>query len=73
MADITMCTGEGCHFKNKCYRFTANTSKYRQSYFITPPIKQGKCDMYWGEKSETIFNQLKDIMRTSDINLNSLS
>jgi len=73
MADITMCSGQGCNFKNKCYRFTANISKYRQSYFINPPIKEGKCDMYWGEKSESTFNQLKDIISTNAIDLKDLS
>ena len=62
MADITKCTGKGCEFKNKCYRFTAKDSFQMQSYFTIPPIKNGKCDMYWGENSERIFNQLKEIV-----------
>jgi len=61
MSDITKCTGKECPVKNKCYRFTAKSSDYMQSFFTIPPIKEGKCDMYWGEKSESIFNQLKDI------------
>ena len=73
MADITMCSGKDCNFKDNCYRFTANKSKYMQSYFTNPPIKDGKCDMYWGENSESIFNQLKDIMHISAIDLNELS
>lgn len=28
-----------------------------QSYFLTPPIKDGKCDHYWGEKGEYIWNK----------------
>ena len=47
MADITMCSGKGCDLKDKCYRFTAPKSEFRQSYFCEPPIKDGKCDMYW--------------------------
>jgi hypothetical protein len=27
------------------------------------PIKDGKCDMYWGEDAESIFNQLKEITK----------
>jgi hypothetical protein len=27
------------------------------------PIKDGKCDMYWGENAERIWNQLKDIVK----------
>jgi hypothetical protein len=26
------------------------------------PIKDGKCDYYWGENAENIWNQLKDIV-----------
>jgi hypothetical protein len=26
------------------------------------PIKEGKCDYFWGENAESIWNQLKDIM-----------
>ena len=33
-----------------------------QSYFSVPPFKDGKCDMYWGDLAEAVFNQLKDIV-----------
>ena len=62
MPDITMCEGTDCPHKEKCYRFTAEPSKFRQSYFAEPPIKDGKCDHYWGEQAEAIWNQLKDIV-----------
>jgi hypothetical protein len=62
MPDITMCDGTNCPHKEKCYRYTANPSEFRQSYFAEPPIKDGKCDHYWGEQSEAIWNQLKDIV-----------
>lgn len=65
MADITMCTGENCPIKKKCYRFTAPVSEFRQSYFFKPPfkIKDGvvTCEMYWGGNAESIWNKLKDI------------
>jgi hypothetical protein len=63
MADITMCLGTNCPQKETCYRFTAKPNEYRQSYFTNPPIKVGKCDMYWGENAEAIFNQLKEILK----------
>lgn len=63
MPDITMCSGEGCPFKESCYRFTAKPNEYRQSYFVEPPIKDGKCDHYWGENAESIWNQLNDIVK----------
>lgn len=61
MADITKCPGGDCPIKDKCYRFTAPTSDFRQSWFCEYPFKDGKCDTFWGENAENIFNQLKDI------------
>jgi hypothetical protein len=60
--DISLCLGTDCPQKETCYRFTAKPNEYWQSYFSVPPIKDGKCDMYWGDNSERIFNQLKDIV-----------
>jgi hypothetical protein len=62
MADISKCKGTDCPVKENCYRFTAKSDDFYQSYFTEPPIKDGKCDMYWGENSEQIFNQLKNIV-----------
>ena len=61
MADITMCSGKDCPAKETCYRFTAQKNNHWQSYFTIPPIKDGKCDMYWDKNAENIFNQLKNI------------
>jgi hypothetical protein len=55
--------GTDCPHKEKCYRFTAKPNEYRQSYFMTPPIKEGKCDMFWGENQINIWNQLKEIVK----------
>jgi hypothetical protein len=60
MADITKCKGEHCLLKEKCYRYTAKDSKYRQAYFMELPIKNGICDMYWGEQN--IVFQLDNIV-----------
>lgn len=49
MTDITKCHGVGCPIKEKCYRYTAKADEY-QSYFVNSPIKDGKCDMYWGAR-----------------------
>ncbi len=61
--DGTMCTGTDCPKKENCYRFTAKSNEYRQAYFTKPPIKDGKCEMYWGKEAEFIMNQLKEIMK----------
>jgi hypothetical protein len=62
MADITKCKGQNCPIKDQCYRYTAKDSIW-QSYFMESPINDDKCDMYWGENAESIFNQLKGIMK----------
>ena len=65
MPDITKCSGLGCRVKDKCYRFTAKSSE-RQSFFFNPPLKVEnnilKCDMFWGENSQQIFNSIKEIL-----------
>ena len=63
MPDITMCPGTDCPAKESCYRFKAKPDEHWQSYFMKAPIKDGKCDMYWGENAENIWNQLKEIVK----------
>ena len=67
MADITMCSGKNCPVKEKCYRFTAPASKFRQSYFFTPPFEMKDsvftCEMYWGATQDNVLKELKRIMK----------
>lgn len=68
MADITMCKDQECPAKETCKRFTATPSML-QSYFAESPRQETKCEMYWGPSSDSIFNQLKNIVNgkeTSD-------
>ena len=62
MADITMCKGGSCPFKEKCARFTSTADEHRQAWFIDVPYEDGKCDMYWGENQDSIYNQLINIV-----------
>ena len=62
MTDICKCFGLNCPVKEKCYRFTAKADEY-QSYFVDAPIKDGKCEYYWGENAKNIFNELKEIVK----------
>jgi hypothetical protein len=62
MTDICKCKGTDCPLKENCYRFTAKSDDVYQSYFVDPPIKDSKCDMYWGETQKEILNQLKNIV-----------
>jgi hypothetical protein len=61
MTDITKCTGEGCPLKETCHRFTAPAEMY-QSYFMTPPVLNGKCEYYWSQNatSRTILDPMRD-------------
>ena len=63
MSDITKCDGTDCPIKESCYRFTAVANEYGQSTFVDAPIKDGKCEMFWGNNSQQIFEQLKDIVK----------
>jgi hypothetical protein len=69
MPDITMCVGTNCPHKESCYRYTAKPCEHWQAYFTEPPIKDGKCDMYWGENSESVWNQLKEIVNEQKENI----
>jgi hypothetical protein len=60
--DITMCPGTNCPHKESCYRFTAKRGNY-QSFFTNSPIKDGKCDYFWGENAQSVWNQLQDIVK----------
>jgi len=51
MADITKCKGTNCPNKETCYRFTAISNEYRQSFFAEVPLKSDNtCDEYWDNK-----------------------
>jgi len=55
MPDITMCKGDGCKLKDKCYRFTANANPHYQSYFTDLPLNDdGSCDYFYPYAGRTI-------------------
>ena len=62
MPDITMCKGTNCPVSTKCRRFMAKADPY-QSYFTEVPYKDDKCEYYWGEQADSIWNQLTDILK----------
>ena len=68
MPDITKCEGKLCLIREHCYRYTSKDSDYRQSYFSDDNVgkledNKFKCDYFWGENSQSIFNYLKDITK----------
>jgi len=66
MADITKCVGTDCPVKETCYRFTAPVTDFQQSWFCNCPLKDSKCDMYWGENAQSIYSQLQDIIQPNN-------
>ncbi len=56
MPDITMCPGEECPLKEKCYRFTAHPNEFRQSFFTGIPYNEDKeeCEYFWDNKEYKI-------------------
>lgn len=69
MADICKCKGEIgaiiCPYKDKCFRYIAKADEY-QTYFLELPLKDGKCDHYWGENEEDIWNKTETDDNTND-------
>ena len=59
--DITRCKGLFCPVKEECRRYNSGPIEDGDSYFSVPPFTNSKCDMFWGDDSQFIFNQLKDI------------
>jgi len=48
MADISMCSGEHCPIKTKCYRFTAKPNPDWQSYTEhVYDTTNKKCEAFW--------------------------
>jgi hypothetical protein len=49
MADISMCEGQGCPLKEKCYRFTAPKNEHWQAVFVFVPYNEElkECDMFY--------------------------
>lgn len=52
MPDISMCRGEGCHLKERCFRYTAPES-HRQTFMSTPYDSKTKtCGYFWDTTKE---------------------
>ena len=60
MADITKCKGTNCPNKETCYRFTATSNEYRQSFFVEVPLKSDNtCDEYWKDERIKVLKKEK--------------
>jgi hypothetical protein len=70
MSDISKCNGvnkEGviCPKREKCHRYTSEGDKFWQSWIEAPFTldHEFRCDLFWGDHAESIFNQLKAIVK----------
>ena len=68
MADITKCKGKDCIVKDECYRYTTKSKGPEQDFFIEDSIfkivdSKFTCDAFFGEDSNLILNNIKDILK----------
>ena len=58
MADITKCRGADekrnliCPMRDNCYRFTAKSNEFRQSYFTVVPYEAPECSEFWDNRGD---------------------
>ena len=64
--DYTMCKGTNCPVSTKCRRYTATPNPHMQSYFTEVPFENDKCEFYWGEQADSIWEQLTEILKPKD-------
>lgn len=51
MVDISMCNGDNCEIKQKCYRYTAQSDSHWQTIFM--PQNPGKdCEHFYDNKGK---------------------
>lgn len=55
--DITMCNDHNCPQKEDCYRYNAKPSQYSQSYFVSSPREEDKCNYFW---DMNLYQKIKD-------------
>jgi hypothetical protein len=70
MDGFVKCKGDGCLAAYRCKRHTEYMSDDSQPVFTDAPYRVVNntlhCDMFWGEQSENIFENLKNVMDGKD-------
>lgn len=71
MPDISMCPGEMCTQRDKCYRYKAKPSQFRQSFFMKAPwtIYEGRqvCTYLWPMEEEKNNEQASTGLRSDSL------
>ncbi len=55
--DISMCANDKCTLKEECYRYTAISNPYRQSYGSFEQDEEGKCNYFYDNKKNKNLNE----------------
>ena len=63
MLDITMCKGKDCPLIESCYRYTTDVSEC-QSYFTESPFENGRCEVYWGDGIQEIYETIQKFKKS---------
>ena len=70
MSDISKCNGVDnggviCPKRENCYRYTAESDNFWQAWIEAPFTldPEFKCDIFWGDQSQQIFEQLQRITK----------
>jgi hypothetical protein len=68
MADISKCKDSLCPSKDYCYRFTAKSSTFCQTYGIfNREDDADNCDMFWANGKESTKCKLNGVKREGEI------
>lgn len=54
MPDITMCSGDGCEAKGRCYRHIAPYNPEWQAFFTEPPGDSDSCEYFIPPNGEAV-------------------
>ena len=65
LKDFTYCKDSDCKIKEHCFRFNDQNP---DEYFTESPRTDNKCDMFWGEQQENIFDMLLNITMGNENN-----
>jgi len=66
---IIMCSDSKCPLRKQCHRFSIRPQKGQSFFLFSPREVDNKlfvCDMFWGDSSQLLFEQLKEIVKSEN-------
>lgn len=71
--DISKCANKECPLRDKCWRFTAPDSPYRQAYadfeFKVNEKGEVKCEYFWDNKDYKDEHRMKNILESGELHV----